>query len=731
LIGIDGEWGVGMRVTDAHSFPYAMNVGAVKDTTLVYEMGKQIGEHCHRLGVHINFAPVHDLNSNPLNPVINFRSYGSGTQNVSSKVCNYVAGMQSQGVLAVAKHFPGHGDTQTDSHFGLPVINKTRAQFEAQELLPFRQSIDKGLQAVMMGHLKVPALDSHDLPASLSPEIICGILKQEMGFDGLVVSDALNMDAVAKGYKNHYLKAFVAGNDILLFPADLGEGVRQLKEGLRNGEISIEELDERCLRVLSYKKALGVPYFHKIPTENVVLDLNPVKSEVLNRQLLTQSMTLVRNVDNALPLQELDRKRIAVISINNDSKAFGAQMRLYAKVCVFNETVKTSEDIARLLPQLAEYDEIIVGLHGNQKRKGTNYGVNKQAIALMIRLAQEKPVHGVVMANPYALRQLTGAEFVSLQSLTFTYGNEEEIQRLAADAIFGGIGYQGVFPLDVNTFLKEGLSYTTRACRVAYTPVPEEVGLNRDTLAKIDTLIEEMIAEEMAPGCQILVAKNGKVAYHKAFGYHTYDKVREVKTTDIYDLASVTKVAATTPLVMQFADEGRVNINTSIDHYLPELKGHPKGKLTLKELLLHQAGLQSHIGFDFEMIDEENLPENLFHKGRTSTYSIKLTPTIYMTRNYVMKEGYLSAVEDEQHEVKVAEGIYTFAAYRDSMYQMMDDLELCANKDYRYSDLGFYYVMRILEAVSQKSMDSLAMERLYQPLGMYKTAYKPLDHFWK
>lgn len=731
LVGIDGEWGVGMRVTDAHSFPYAMNVGAVKDSTLVYEMGVQIGEHCRRLGVHVNFAPVHDLNSNPLNPVINFRSYGTGVNNVSTKVNNYVNGMQSQGVLAVAKHFPGHGDTQTDSHHALPTINKTRAQFESQEFVPFRRSMDKGLQAIMTGHLHVPSLDSHDLPASLSDEIIYGIIKQEMGFDGLIVSDALNMDAVARGYKNHYLKAFQAGNDILLFPADLGEGVRQLREGLQRGDISIHELDERCKRVLTYKKALGVPEFNTISTENIVEDLNPAKSKVLNRQLLSQSITLVRNVDNVLPIRNLEDKSIAVISINDDGNAFGSQVRLYAKVKTFYEKVKTAEDLERLMPQLLAYDEIIIGLHGNQKRKGVNYGVNKYAIDLMNQLAQEKPVHAVLMANPYALRKMAGSEFVALQSLSFAYGNESEIQRLAADALMGGIGYQGVFPLDVNEFLKEGLSYTTKPCRLGYTAVSEEVGLNSDTLAKIETLIEEVISEKMAPGCQILVAKNGKVAYHKSFGYHTYDKEREVKNNDIYDIASVTKVAATTALVMQFVDEGLINLNVSIDHYLPELKGHPKGKLSLKELLLHQAGLESHIGFDFNLIDEERLPEKLFHKGRTSTYNIRLTPTIYMTRNYVMKDGYISSVEDEHHSVKVADGVYTFPGYRDEMYQLMDDSELCSNKDYRYSDLGYYYVTRILEQVSQESIDSLVYERLYEPLGMYKTCYKPLDRFWK
>ncbi len=731
LVGIDGEWGSGMRVTDAHSFPFAMNVGAVKDSALVYEMGRQIGQHCRRLGVHVNFAPVHDLNSNPLNPVINFRSFGSGTDNVGHKVRSYVAGMQSEGVLAVAKHFPGHGDTKTDSHHALPVINKSREEFEQNEFVPFKMSMENGLQALMMGHLNVPALDKNDMPASLSSEIIQGIVKKDLAFDGLIVSDALNMDAVAKGYPNHYLKAFMAGNDILLFPADLGEGIRQLKQGLEQGRITESDLDERCLRVLTYKHALGVPDFQPLSDKNIVADLNPEKSKVLNRQLLSQSITLVKNKGQLLPIKDLDKKRIAVLSINNDENAFGSQCRLYAKVKVFKERVSSPQDVERLMVELHDFDEIIIGLHGKQKRQGVNYGITSNALTLMNKLAETKPVHAVVMANPYAVRKLKKTSYDQLASLMFSYGNEDEIQRLSAEALFGGIACSGVFPLNVNSFIKEGLCVKTQKCRLGYTPVPAEVGLNAEKLREIDTIVAEVIAEKMAPGCQVLVAKNGQVAYHKAFGHHTYEKVTKVEKNDIYDIASVTKIAATTPLVMQLTDEGVLNLNAGINQYLPELGKNKRGRLTLKELLLHQSGLQSYIGFDFNLIDEDKLEEKLFHKGRTSTYNIKLTPTIYMTRNYVMKEGYISSVKTEHCSVKVAEGVYTFPEYREEMYRLIDELEMCSDKKYRYSDLGYYYAMRVIEHEMKMRIDALANSRLYAPLGMYKTCYNPLHCFWK
>ena len=730
MIGIDGEWGAGMRVTDAHKFPYAMNVGAVADSSLVYEMGRQIGQHCARLGVHVNFAPVHDLNSNPLNPVINYRSFGSDPEDVSIKVRNYISGMQSEGVLAVAKHFPGHGDTHTDSHHALPVINRSRKEFEEREFIPFRSSIKFGLQALMMGHLSVPALDKNDMPASLSSKIIKGIVKRDFGFDGLIVSDALNMDAVAKGYKNHYLKAFIAGNDILLFPADLGEGVNQIKKGLLQNKISVADIDERCVRVLAYKHALGAHEFSPISDVNVVADINTPESAVLNRKLLSQSITLVKNDDDLLPIKNLSTKRIAVVSVNGDNPKFGEQCRQYADVAVFNEKINTSEDIAKLLTALQSYDEIIVGLHGEQKSKGGNYGISDAAISFLNQLAQQKSVHAVVLANPYSVRKLSKTNYGALSSLMFTYSDDLEIQRLAADAIFGGIACQGILPLDINDFLKVGLGVTTEQCRLGYTSVPEEVGLNSDTLQKIDKLIEEVITEKMTPGCQVLIAKKGKVAYHKAFGFHTYDKTKKVEIQHIYDIASITKIAATTPVVMQLVDSGHLSLETYIEEYLPELENNPRGKFTLKELLMHQSGLQSYIGFDFNLIDEEKSAEKLFSRNKSSEYCLKLTPSIYMSKNIALKDGCVF-FEENDSTIKVAEGMYVSPTYKEEMYRLIDEFKLNDDKKYRYSDLGFYYVMRVIEKQIGEKINDLAYQRLYAPLGMYRTFYNPLESIVK
>lgn len=726
LVGVDGEWGLGMRVTNAHSFPYAMNVGAVTDSSLIYAMGKQIGTHCKRLGVHINFAPVHDLNSNPLNPVINYRSFGSGVDNVSQKCQAYVHGMQEAGVLAVAKHFPGHGDTRTDSHHALPVINKSRAQFEAEEMKPFQEAIDHGLQAMMIGHLSVPQLASQDLPASLNPEIIYGIIKQDMGFDGLIVSDALNMSAVAKGIENHYLKAFQAGNDILLFPENIEDGVRQIKEGLAQGQINAVELEERCRRVLSYKYALGVNNFTPIDTSYLRDDLNPKEAQILSQQLLEQSLSLVRNVEGVLPLQHLEQKRIAAISINSTGASFLNTLKKYAEVDTFQSALASDDELQERLEELSAYDHVIVGLHGAQKTQGRNYGIHDRDITFLQQLSEKTKVHVVLMANPYALRNMAVEIFVNLQSLLLTYGDSHLIQSLAAQAIMGGIGVEGRLSIDINDYLKEGLCHTTRPSRLAYTDVPEIVGMDSQVLRGIDTIVEEMISEQMAPGCQVLVARKGKVVWSKSYGYHTYDKKSRVDQQDVYDVASVTKIAATVPLIMQQKDAGALNINAPLVRYLPELEGTDKSPLTLKEVLLHQSGLESHIGFDFKLIDEEKLEENLFHKGYTSRYSIKLTPGIYMTNRYTYRKGYLSDSANAHFDTKVAQSIYTFSGYKQEMYHMIDTLPLRGNKRYQYSDLGFYYALRVLENTTQQSIDTLADTRLYSPLGMNNTMYNPL-----
>ena len=725
LVGVDGEWGLGMRVTNAHSFPYAMNIGAVRDTALVREMGRQIGKHCQRLGVHINFAPVHDLNSNPLNPVINYRSFGSGTENVSEKCEAYVQGMQQQGVLAVAKHFPGHGDTRTDSHHALPVINKSRAQFEAQEMKPFQAAMDHGLQAMMIGHLSVPQLAGQNLPASLNPEIIYGIVKQDMGFDGLIVSDALNMNAVAQGVENHYLKAFQAGNDILLFPASLEEGVRQIKAGLNNGQINAVELDERCRRVLTYKYALGVDG-KVIDVEHLKEDLNPVESKVLNEELIQKSLTLVRNVSGALPLKDLGEHKVAAVSINSTGATFLNTLKKYAKIDTYHSALSSDEQVEQLLRDLSMYDVVIVGLHGAQKTQGSNYGIDDLDIKFLKLLSEQTVVHAVLMANPYALRNMSSETFVQLESLLLTYGDSHIIQSFAAQAIMGGIGVSGRLSLNVNNYLQEGVSYTTSASRLGYTEVPESVGMSRQVLMGIDTIVDEMISEKMAPGCQVLVARKGKVLWSKAYGFFTYNNKRRVKQSDLYDLASVTKIAATVPLIMQQKDAGAINLNTSIDKYLPELKQYDKANLTLKQILLHQSGLESYIGFDFKLIDEDNLEGDLFHKGYTTQYSIKLTPGIYMTNRFSYREGYLSDTASLHYDTQVAQDLYTFSAYKQEMYHMIDTLPLRDNKRYQYSDLGFYYAMRVLEAITKQTIDVLASDHIYTPLGMNYTMYNPL-----
>lgn len=730
LVGIDGEWGVGMRVTDAHSFPYAMNLGAVQDSALIYEMGKQIGQHCKRLGVHVNFAPVHDLNSNPLNPVINYRSYGSGITNVAEKAGCYVEGMQSEGVLAVAKHFPGHGDTQTDSHHALPVISKSRAVFESQEFAPFMKSMqDHDLQALMIGHLDVPALDNTGIPTSLSTKVIQCILKEDMGFDGLIISDALNMAAVARGYDKHYLKAFIAGHDILLFPESVPVGIRQLKEGLAQGYITQQELDARVLRVLSYKYALKVHESQPIVIDKLVEDLNPVESKVLNNELYTKSITLVKNDKKLLPIKALDTKKIAAISINNSGvNAFLPRLSSYTEVTTFNEKVVSEQDVQRLLKQLQSYDEVIVALHGNQKSKSRNYSISSWSLKLVFALANKTNVHAVVFANPYALRKISKTQYSSLKSLVFSYGNRGVIQDLTAQALFGGIGFEGKLPLALNSFLPEGMCVTTQACRLGYTSIPEEVDMNSFILDSISSIVDEILTEKMSPGCQILVARKGKVVYNKAFGYTTYDKGQELTTDHIYDVASITKIAASTPLVMQLQDEGIVNIHSTIDHYLPELSKTDKSDLTLEDVLMHQSGLKGYIGFDYNLIDREGLTENLFQSKKSSVYSIPITEHLYMNNTFVFKDNYVSKIQSDRFNVEVAKDLYTFKGYRQEMYHMMDTIPLNKSKDYRYSDLGLYYVMRVLEHQMKHQVDTLAANRLWKPLGMNHTCYTPLKY---
>src|SRR5690606_10139075 len=313
LIAMDGEWGLGMRLDSTISYPYQMTLGAVQDETLIYEMGARIAHQMRRLGVHVNFAPVADVNNNPDNPVINYRSFGEDKFNVARKSIAYMRGLQENNVLATAKHFPGHGDTDTDSHHSLPNIGHTRERIDSLELYPFRQLISEGIGGIMVAHLNIPALDDSGVPSTLSRPIVTDLLRNELGYKGIIVTDAMNMKGVTGSNPAGVVDkdAILAGNDMLEFTEDVPRAVAEIRQAIRRGQISQAEIDARCRKMLALKQWAGLDRFQPIPLAHIAGEVNTPHDKLVRRKLIEHAITVLKNENNAIPVRDLESVKIA------------------------------------------------------------------------------------------------------------------------------------------------------------------------------------------------------------------------------------------------------------------------------------------------------------------------------------------------------------------------------------------------------------------------------------
>ncbi len=702
FIAIDGEWGLGMRLKDSTiSFPKQMTLGAIQDTQLIYLMGKEIALQCKRIGTNINFAPVVDVNSNPRNPVINYRSFGEDRENVSRKGIAYMKGMQDQGVMASAKHFPGHGDTDKDSHVTLPVINHSKALLDSIDLYPFKKLIQQGVYSVMVAHLFVPALDDIQRPTTLSNKVITGLLKQEMGFKGLVFTDALGMDGVSASNEPGVIevKALQAGVDVLLMSEDVAVAITAIKTALSNGKLKQADLDERCKKILAFKYRLGLNKLKKVEMKGLYKDLHSWNAEWLQRSLYEASVTIVKNDGDLLPLRHLDSTKIACISMGQitDDKAFQLMMEHYAPVSFFKLQSNCSEmEYDEMIASMNPYDMVIIGLHSSSNSVSGNYGINTQMIKLVKDLSQKKKVVLDLFANPYALASF--GDMTKIPAIVVSYQDHPYAQESGAEAIFGGIAATGKLPVSACGQFPLNTGIVTTKTRLKYT-VPEDAGYSSESFSKVDSIALKGIADSVYPGCQILIAVKGKVIYQKSFGYHTYKKDHPVKNSDIYDLASVTKIAATTISIMRLYEEGRIKLDEALVKYLPELDSTNKENIIIRQLLTHQARLKPFIPFYKKLVFKGTPDSNVFRTEKSTVFPYR-----------------------------VAENLYIRWDYPDTLFQAIINSDLRESDKYKYSDLGFYFLKQIIERTTNETIDAYVMENFYKPLGLTTMCYQPRNY---
>lgn len=707
MIAIDGEWGLSMRLDSTVVFPKQMTMGALVNNKLIYDFGKEVGYQCKRMGIHVNFAPVVDVNNNRLNPVIGYRSFGEDVEKVTQKGTEYMRGMQSQGVLACAKHFPGHGDTDSDSHLSLPTIKHKKSRLDDIELYPFKKMIDDTLASIMVAHLYVPALDDEENKATtLSEKVVRKLLKNKLGFRGLIFTDALNMKGVSSYYAPGQVDklAFMAGNDVLLFSQDVPRALKTLDSAINAKEIDEERLEESVKKILFYKYKVGLHKQKFVDTTNLIKDLNNPRAKAIRELIYRKAITLVKNNEALVPIKEVNNLKMACVLIDNEDDGVVANsFKRYAAIDYYFIDKKTElAHYQKLWDKISKYPLVTVVVGGLTNQAAKNFKLSNDCITFVKNLQLNTKVITVVLGNAYAL-----SNFENAKTLICTYEENEITKALPAQLIFGGLVNTAQLPVSPSEKLDAKLLANTRIekSRLGYIANPEIKGLNSAQLSRIDTIVKQSIAQKAMPGCQVLVIKDSSVVYSKAFGYHRYSLYSPVRDSSLYDIASVTKVACTLQGVMQLYSQNKINLASTLKEYLPETIGTNKQDLILQEILSHQAGLQAFISH--------------------WTYTLE-TPQ----KNFF----YYSKQKDSTHTVQIADSLFTRADTKDSVWKWTLASKLIHRKDscyqYKYSDIGFYIFQKIVEKGLGKSLDVFS-DSLYASLGMRNTGYLPLRKFSK
>ena len=701
LTAIDGEWGLGMRFPkQAISFPKQLTIGAVDDHQLIYRMGREIGRQCQASGINVNFAPVVDVNNNAANPVINVRSFGEDRFNVASKAYAYMKGLGDSNVIACAKHFPGHGDTDTDSHYDLPIIPHDRKRLDSIELFPFKMMVRQGIPAMMVAHLQVPALDARpNSPTTVSKYVTTDLLRNEMGFRGLTFTDGMEMKGVTKHFPpgEADIAAFMAGNDIITLPENMVTSHKVFLAAVKNGTIPMDRLEESVRRILGSKYDLGLNILATQASPNTIMEVaNSRRAQVIKAQLYEKAITLVKDDNNIFPLKELSNQKLGSISLGAKSMTT-FQKRLMSYVEVDNLFLKTdaaTSDYNLKIKQLENRDVVFVSIHDMSRYASKNFGIQQEQVNFINNLSKKTKVVLVLFGSPYSL-----AKFESIPTIIVAYEEDEMAQEATAQGIMGANDITGKLPVSGSSAFPNGTGiHIPNLNRLGYA-IPEAVGLNTDTLNKIRTLVDELIKEKAAPGCQVLIAKNNKVVYHKAFGYHTYDKKVRVRVDDIYDLASVTKVLASSLSIMHLEDAKKFDRKATIKQYIPGEDTTNKADIVYEDILAHMGGLKPWIPF--------------------------YRPTLSGEKKKVPSKDYYKPSPQEGFEIAVAPDLFLRNDYQDTMWRKVFSSGVRDTKNYRYSDLAFYIVNKTVRNISGYQVDGYAEINFYNPMGLRRTMFNP------
>ncbi|NOX37772.1 MAG: serine hydrolase [Calditrichaeota bacterium] len=670
IVMADTEWGIEMRVEEATTFLPNMAIGATRSETYAYEMGKITAEEARAIGIHVGFAPVMDVNNNPDNIIINTRSYGEDPQLVARLGQAFIRGMQENGVFATAKHFPGHGDTDVDSHLGLPVIRVSKERLEQVELVPFQAAVDAGVKFVMTAHITYSGIpEMQGRPATLDPYFIQKVLREKMGFQGLVITDAMGMGGIVNNYWSGEaaVMAINAGADFLLDPPNFEVTYQFVLDAVREGRIPMARIDESVRRILRAKQELGL-------THGPQLDIARLEKVMANpehlrkaEEIANAAMTLLRDEPGIIPLKADRLDSVLVVTITDREWGYIYQRNLEREVqrripvvrSALIDTRTSQEELRRILAKADSAQVIIAGIFvtwGSYKGSVTLPDTTVSLINELFRI--DKPIAVVSFGSPYIIRQIP-----DVPTYLCAYHSGELAIRAGVRAIFGEIPVRGKLPVSIPGLFQigDGLERPAYAMELVKD-------IQDDFLKDAYAVLEQAIRDSVFPGAQVAIVHDGRLIASRGFGRQTYDpRSPEVTPETIYDLASITKVAATTVVAMQLWEKNLIRLDIPVKSYLPRFTGGMKDSVTLRHLLTHSGGLHWW------------------------------APLWKVARN----------------KAEALEYIYNLP------------LDYAPGDSMIYSDLGMILVGEVLRVVTGKTIDQLAEEMIYRPMGMTNTMFNP------
>ncbi len=699
LVSSDYEYGLGMRLQDAIGFPSNMGLGATRDSTLVYKIGRVVGEEARAVGVLQNYAPVSDVNDNPDNPIINVRSFGENPQLVGRLASAFVKGTQDAGVVATAKHFPGHGDTNIDSHMALPVIDFGYGRLDTMELVPFRDDVASGIKSVMVAHIAFPKIvGNSNVPGTLSPEITTGLLQDSVGFHGLIVTDALTMRGVTNEFSaaEAAVMAVKAGADILLMPPDEETAINAITHAVQRGEISEARIDNAVRKILTIKSELGLNRDRYINVRNIAKIVGIQSHRLLAEKAARRSITIVKNDGNILPLQYHQSPKILCLTVTDNMNAatgmdFRRELSSRYRNVMYEEVGPWSNqiDFDNVYQLAKSADMILLPTYVSWSAGQGTVDFSKPIQGFLdTLLADGKPSVMVSFGNPYLLRSVP-----NVSAYVCAYSGTRYVVQAAVEALFGETNVTGKLPVTIPDVAQYGDGIDLPKTSLRYAD-PVEAGFSATRLARLDSIMNFWIADSAFPGAELLVAKDGKIVFDKPFGTYDYSPYsRRITLRTMYDLASLTKVTATTFAAMKLYDEGKLDLYAPVARYIPQFAQNGKENVTIMNLMVHDSGLPPdpprHL-WNTDAIPQDTLMVLLKH------------PRLFLTDSVALA---------------------AHKAMYDSLYAT--PLVYKTGTKMVYSDINFLVLAKVIQKITGEPINEYVENTFYKPLGMTETMFTP------